>query len=226
MTTPRSDTLALILAAGLVVAGALWAGPLTPDTAAKAVGTRPTAAATAQTQSGAQSGAQSDLSAVPAPTPEPEPDPSEALPAAPTWRLVIPSVGLDVPLTGAIAPDEDGVIDPPERGAATPVIGISADQQATVIAMHSTVDGGLPGNLLQDGLDGGPAVHVGDTMDVDGVEATVTWVGVTPKDQLPPEFWTALEDPAAIILITCRSEAASAWHSTSNVVVVARVEGA
>lgn len=58
-------------------------------------------------------------------------------------------------------------------------------------------------------------------IEADGEQATVEWEGITLKDGLPAQFYNALDDPDAVVFITCRSEWTSLVYSTQSIVVIA-----
>lgn len=141
-------------------------------------------------------------------------------------RLVVPAVGLDVPLDTMRV--RHGVVDPPGFAAAYEVQGLTTDVPSatgTYIAMHALRGGGrAPGNALWDTDAGRPRIAIGDTVRVDGASWRVTGIGTPTKQSVPgsDRLWSTTPDE--LVLLTCL-ETPDGRPSTRNVVVTAEPAG-
>ncbi len=167
--------------------------------------------------------APADRSDEPTPTPVARYTPSSAV------HLVVPAVGMDLPLLG-LTP-EDGVINPPLLTAGYWIepygAPVPAPEDATntlYIAAHSAGRGhdGFDPLLTRDHT--GSALEAGDVVQVRTPQGTADYtVDHTQrygKDELPgaSEVWEAV--PGRLVLITC-FQRADGRHSTENLVVFA-----
>ena len=144
-------------------------------------------------------------------------------------RLVVPSVGIDLPLLGMTP--AGGTIDPPLLTAGYWIepygapVGTAAEAQNTLyVAAHSAgygSDGFDP--LISDGGEGS-TLAAGDVVEVRGPSGTVTYTVTSShrygKDELPgaTEVWEV--SPGRLVLITC-FQRADGREATENLVVVA-----
>ena len=169
----------------------------------------------------------------------PEPSASQAAPSSATlearWtpasdtRLVVPSVGIDLPLLG-MTPD-DGTINPPLLTAAYWIetygapVGTAADADNTLyVAAHSAGYGsdGFDPLIADDGE--GSTLAAGEVVEVrtpsGTVSYTVTGTHRYGKDELPgaTEVWEV--SPGRLVLITC-FQRADGREATENLVVIA-----
>ena len=167
----------------------------------------------------------------------PQPTEARATPSVPEarWtpasdtRLVVPSVGLDLPLLG-MTPD-DGTINPPLLTAGYWIepygapVGAAADARNTLyVAAHSAgygSDGFDP--LIAEGGEGS-TLSAGDVVEVHTPSGTVPYTVTSThrydKDELPraSEVWEV--SPGRLVLITCFQQA-DGREATENLVVVA-----
>lgn len=139
-------------------------------------------------------------------------------------RLIVPSVGLNVPL-GAM--DEvDGQVTPPGFTSAYRIrnlgVALTAPASGTVfVAMHSLRDGAIgPGNYLIDVTKGTPKVAVGAKVEAAGVTYTVTGAQRVMKTDLPHDTAIWANTPDRIVLITCLQNPQNV-ESAFNVVITA-----
>jgi hypothetical protein len=159
------------------------------------------------------------------PTPTPV---ARYTPSSPV-HLVIPAVGMDLPLLG-LTP-EDGVINPPLLTAGywiepygAPVAAPDEAANTLYIAAHSAGRGhnGFDPLLTRDHT--GSALGAGDLVEVKTPEGTADYtvdhVQRYGKNELPgaSEVWEAV--PGRLVLITC-FQRADGRHSTENLVVFA-----
>jgi hypothetical protein len=221
--TRRQTALAGAVVLGLSGAAALLVG-LTPA-APVAV---PMAAA-APTESAAPTGqptAPAPATAVPT-TPEARYTPSSAT------HVVIPSVGLDLPML-PLTPD-DGVIDPPLLTAAywiepygAPVGSADQADNTLYLAAHSAGYGRDGFDPLLDADHESTTLAAGDLVEVRTPEGTVTYAVSSAqryaKEALPAaqEVWE--QAPGRLVLITCFQRAGGRM-ATENLVVVAEAVG-
>lgn len=137
-------------------------------------------------------------------------------------RLVVPAVGLDVPLGSMRV--RRGVVDPPGFAAAYRVTGLPAQVPSatgTYIAMHALRGGGrAPGNALWDTAAGRARIAVGDLVSVDGGSWRVTAIGTPTKRSVPGDDRLWSTGPDDLVLLTCL-ERPDGRPSTRNVVVTA-----
>lgn len=156
----------------------------------------------------------------------PTPPPAEVVAATPDdgGRLIVSSVGLNVPL-GSMN-EADGVIVPPgftsaywvrNRGVAT----AEATAGTVYVVMHALRGGAVgPGNYITDVENQRSKLAAGDTIDVDGTRYTVDESQLISKSELPhvSEVWS--DTPGRLVLITCLQHADGS-PSTQNLVVTA-----
>jgi hypothetical protein len=148
-------------------------------------------------------------------------------------RLVVPSVGVDLPLLG-MTPD-GGHIDPPMLTAGYWIepygapVGAAADAENTLyVAAHSAGrgDDGFDPLISDDGE--GSTLAAGDVVEVRGPSGTVAYTVASThryaKDALPgaAEVWEV--SPGRLVLITC-FQRADGREATENLVVVAEAAG-
>lgn len=141
-------------------------------------------------------------------------------------RLVIESVGLDVPL-GSLA-EANGSIVPPGFTSAYWVrnLGVPVKKAASgtvYVVMHALRNGGTgPGNYITDIAHQRSKVDPGAVVEVDGVKYTVTGSQLIRKNRISRSaaVWKAV--PGRLVLITCL-EHADGSPSTDNVVVTAKL---
>ncbi|RFU19879.1 class F sortase [Geodermatophilus marinus] len=223
-TRPTRRAAALTGAAALGVAGVLLlvlgltaGGPLAPTRAGETVA----APAVPSTP------------VPPASSPTPAPAPS-SLPTArhtpsSAVRLVVPSVGLDLPLLG-LTPRR-GVIDPPLLTAGywlepygAPVGAAERATNTLYVAAHSAGrgDDGFDPLLTPDHR--GAAVGPGDVVEVRTPEGTVSYTVTgtqrVAKGALPDAAGVWESSPGRLVLITC-FQRADGREATENLVVVA-----
>ena len=163
------------------------------------------------------------------PADEPTPTPVARYTPSSAVHLVIPAVGMDLPLLG-LTP-EDGVINPPLLTAGYWIepygAPVAAPEDATntlYIAAHSAGRGhdGFDPLLTRDHT--GSTLEAGDVVQVRTPQGTADYtVDHTQrygKDELPgaSEVWEAV--PGRLVLITC-FQRADGRHSTENLVVFA-----
>ncbi|HEU0256929.1 MAG TPA: class F sortase [Microbacteriaceae bacterium] len=160
-------------------------------------------------------------------TPSPPPGQTHAPNASPrpkAGRLVVPSVGLSVPL-GTMR-ETDGEITPPGFTSAYQIdnLGVtpSNGRDGTVfVAMHSLRGGAIgPGNYLTDVAKGVAKVAIGALVEVDGVDYRITGWARVKKADLPylPFVWN--DTPNRLVMITCL-ELPSGAPSVDNMVLTA-----
>ena len=172
-----------------------------------------------------------------APSGAPDPTASSAPPSSPEarWtpasdkRLVVPSVGVDLPLLG-MTPDGD-TINPPLLTAAYWIepygapVGAAGDAENTLyVAAHSAGRGtdGFDPLIADDGE--GSTLAAGDAVEVRTPSGTVTYTVTGTqrygKDELPgaTEVWEV--SPGRLVLITC-FQRADGREATENLVVIA-----
>ncbi len=178
-------------------------------------------------------------SSAPAPTTAPPDDPPEAAPtSAPAAHftpfsavhLLIPAVGLDLPLLGHTP--RNGVINPPTLTAGywiepygEPVPAADQADNTLYVAAHSAGrgDDGFDPLLTDD--HGGSRLAAGDVVSVRTPEGTVDYTVERTqryaKDELPAadEVWES--SPGRLVLITC-FQRADRRDPTENLVVFAR----
>ena len=168
------------------------------------------------------------------------PEPSAPAAAAPTSpearytpasdiRLVVPSVGIDLPLLGT-TPD-DGHINPPMLTAGywiepygAPVASAGEAENTLYVAAHSAGrgDDGFDPLIAPDGE--GSTLAAGDVVEVRTPSGTVAYTVASThrygKDELPgaTEVWEV--SPGRLVLITC-FQRADGREATENLVVVA-----
>ncbi|MCJ1713481.1 class F sortase [Curtobacterium sp. VKM Ac-2922] len=149
-----------------------------------------------------------------------------AVPPDSSDRLVVPAVGLDVPL-GTMSV-HGGVVDPPGFAAAYQVVGLSNSvptATGTYIAMHALRGGGrAPGNALWDTDAGRARIGVGDVVRVEGASWRVTSIGTPTKQSVPGDDRLWSTGPDELVLLTCL-ERPDGGPSTRNVVVTAERTG-
>lgn len=159
-------------------------------------------------------------------------DPGEApIPAAESQatadtgeRLVVPSVGLDVPVgaLNAVA----GQITPPGFTSAYWVrnlgVPVSASSEGTVfVVMHSLRGGAVgPGNYLTDVVHQRSKVADGAAVTIAGSRFTVTGSTLVSKSQIASAADVWADTPNRLLLITCL-ENADGSPSTENLVITA-----
>ncbi len=139
-------------------------------------------------------------------------------------RLIVPSVGLDVPL-GALSA-VDGQITPPGFTSAYWVrnIGVSVADGAAgtvFVVMHALRDGGRgPGNYLTDVDAGTSTVAAGASIYLDGVEyRAIGWQALRkPLVAASPDIWASV--PGRLQLITCL-ELPDGSPSRDNMIITA-----
>lgn len=140
------------------------------------------------------------------------------------YRLIVPSVGLDVPL-GAMN-DVDGQVTPPGFTSAYWIrnLGVPATDPAAgtvFVAMHSLRDGAVgPGNYLIDTTSQTPAVHVGARVSLAGVDYTVTGAEKILKTKVPYDRALWADQPDRLVLITCLQNPHNT-ESPYNIVITA-----
>lgn len=167
----------------------------------------------------------------------PEPSESQAPPSVPAarWtpasdtRLVVPSVGVDLPLLG-MTPDGDH-INPPLLTAGYWIepygapVGVAGDATNTLyVAAHSAGRGtdGFDPLIADDGE--GSTLTAGDAVEVRTPSGTVTYTVTSThrygKEELPgaTEVWEV--SPGRLVLITC-FQRADGREATENLVVIA-----
>jgi sortase (surface protein transpeptidase) len=172
----------------------------------------------------------------------PEPTATAAAPTTPEarytpasdTRLVVPSVGIDLPLLG-MSPD-DGHIDPEMLTAGYWIdsygapVGTAAEAENTLyVAAHSAGrgDDGFDPLISADGE--GSTLAAGDVVEVrtptGTVPYTVTGTHRYGKEELPgaEEIWEVA--PGRLVLITC-FQRADGREATENLVVVAEAAAA
>jgi hypothetical protein len=168
------------------------------------------------------------------------PEPSAPAAAAPTTpearytpasdiRLVVPSVGVDLPLLGT-TPD-DGHINPPMLTAGywiepygAPVAAAAEAENTLYVAAHSAGrgDDGFDPLIAADGE--GSTLAAGDVVEVRTPSGTAAYTVASThrygKDELPgaTEVWEV--SPGRLVLITC-FQRADGREATENLVVVA-----
>jgi hypothetical protein len=168
------------------------------------------------------------------------PEPSAPAAAAPTTpearytpasdiRLVVPSVGIDLPLLGT-TPD-DGHINPPMLTAGywiepygAPVAAATEAENTLYVAAHSAGrgDDGFDPLIAADGE--GSTLAAGDVVEVRTPSGTAAYTVASThrygKDELPgaTEVWEV--SPGRLVLITC-FQRADGREATENLVVVA-----
>jgi hypothetical protein len=168
------------------------------------------------------------------------PEPSALAAAAPTTpearytpasdiRLVVPSVGIDLPLLGT-TPD-DGHINPPMLTAGywiepygAPVAAAAEAENTLYVAAHSAGrgDDGFDPLIAADGE--GSTLAAGDVVEVRTPSGTAAYTVASThrygKDELPgaTEVWEV--SPGRLVLITC-FQRADGREATENLVVVA-----
>jgi hypothetical protein len=168
------------------------------------------------------------------------PEPSAPAAAAPTTpearytpasdiRLVVPSVGIDLPLLGT-TPD-DGHINPPMLTAGywiepygAPVAAAGEADNTLYVAAHSAGrgDDGFDPLISTDGE--GSTLAAGDVVEVRTPSGTAAYTVASThrygKDELPgaTEVWEV--SPGRLVLITC-FQRADGREATENLVVVA-----
>lgn len=183
------------------------------------------AAANAADRTAAATSGAPDATSSSAPPSSPE---ARWTPASDT-RLVVPSVGVDLPLLG-MTPDGD-TINPPLLTAGYWIepygapVGAAGDADNTLyVAAHSAgrgSDGFDP--LIADGGEGS-TVAPGDAVEVRTPSGTVTYAVTSThrygKEELPgaTEIWEV--SPGRLVLITC-FQRADGREATENLVVVA-----
>lgn len=172
-----------------------------------------------------------------APAGVPQPDPSTP-PTTPVARytpsspvhLVIPAVGLDLPLL-SLTPDE-GVIDPPLLTAGywiepygEPVATAGTAENTLYIAAHSAGRGKNGFDPLLAADHEGSALAAGDVVEVRTPEGTASYTVQRTqrygKDELPAAAAVWESSPGRLVLITC-FQRADGHHSTENLVVFAQ----
>lgn len=161
--------------------------------------------------------------------PGPTPPPAEVVAATPDdgGRLIVDSVGLDVPL-GSMN-EADGVIVPPGFTSAYWVRnrGVSTADAATgtvYVVMHALRGGAVgPGNYITDVENQQSKLGAGDAIDVDGTRYTVYESHLISKSELPgvQEVWA--DTPGRLVVITCLQHADGS-PSTQNLVVTATLD--
>jgi hypothetical protein len=139
-------------------------------------------------------------------------------------RLVVPSVGLDVPVgaLNAVA----GQITPPGFTSAYWVrnlgVPVSASNKGTVfVVMHSLRGGAVgPGNYLTDVIHQRSKVADGAAVTIAGSRFTVTGSTLVSKSQIASAADVWADTPNRLLLITCL-ENADGTPSTENLVITA-----
>lgn len=140
-------------------------------------------------------------------------------------RLVVPSVGLNVPL-GALNV-VDGTITPPGFTSAYWIrnlgVGLQNAGTGTVfIAMHSVRGGGLaPGNYLIDVDRQKAKVAPGATIEVGGLTYTVTGSQAIAKTTIATDSSVWADIPGRLVLITCLQLPDPDTPSIDNMVITA-----
>lgn len=150
--------------------------------------------------------------------------PTSTTPVAPaltesSGRLMVPSVGLDVAIVETVTP-VNGVVRPATRTGAAWVVGLAPDQVAHVLALHSSVSVGAPGNVLST-VDGASTVQPGDQVDADGTTYVVESAQVVDKGGDASAVVGDRLDEDVLVIVTCRPTSSSPGRSPVNVVVVA-----
>jgi hypothetical protein len=152
------------------------------------------------------------------------PPSSSAPPDYGLGRLIIESVGLDVPLrTMSVV---DGAIDPPgiddayvlDNHGALPRDGAGG---TVFVAMHAVNRGTAPGNLVTDPASGTFAVQTGDQITVDGAAYQVDDTELRPKADTAAD--SGLWDPSIagrLVVVTCLPNTAGG-PATQNAVITA-----
>lgn len=221
----RARTGLILSAAGVGVGGLALAAVLGLQGGAQAAPEAAVAAPVAVEKSAAPEPVASHTEA-PTASPEPtsEPTAEAAAEPGPTDRLVIPSVGLDVPLKVEAIPST-GTINPASFEDAWEETsgGFYPGQQAEgtlLVAMHaSNVHLDAPGNLVSDGQS--VAVSKGDVVQVRDEVFTVTAIYIIPKSQWGglAEGWESVE--GRLLLVTCLPPSDGSGHAENNIVIVA-----
>lgn len=139
-------------------------------------------------------------------------------------RLIVPSVGLNVPL-GAMN-EVDGQVTPPGFTSAYRIrnlgVALTAPASGTVfVAMHSLRNGAIgPGNYLIDVATGTPKVADGATVEAAGVTYTVSSTAKVLKKDLPHDQTLWADTPDRLVLITCLQNPQNV-ESAYNIVTIA-----
>ncbi len=143
-------------------------------------------------------------------------------------RLVIPSVGLNVPL-GALNV-VDNTITPPGFTSAYLVRNLGAhlttpDAGTVYVVAHAIRGGGVaPGNYLADLATHSARVSVGAEISAAGVTYRVTGVESVNKTALPTDRSVWTNTPNRLVIVTCL-ERADGKPATDNLVVYATRTG-
>ncbi|WP_052226245.1 class F sortase [Microbacterium mangrovi] len=157
------------------------------------------------------------------------PEPSASARPDDGGRLIVASVGLNVPLGSLSA--VNGSIVPPGFTSAYWVrnvgVPLSAAKSGTVyVVMHALRNGGMgPGNYLTDIERQRSKVAEGAAVDVDGVKYTVTGSQLIRKNKIAQSASVWKNTPGRLVLITCL-EHPDGSPSTDNLVVTAELASA
>lgn len=139
-------------------------------------------------------------------------------------RLIVPSVGLNVPL-GAMN-EVDGQVTPPGFTSAYRIrnLGVAFTEPASgtvYVAMHSLRNGAIgPGNYLIDVATGTPKVANGAKVVAAGVTYTVSSTAKVLKKDLPHDAALWANTPDRLVLITCLQNPQNI-ESAYNIVTIA-----
>jgi hypothetical protein len=157
------------------------------------------------------------------------PEPSASARADDGGRLVVDSVGLDVPL-GSLSEVNGSVVPPGFRSAYwVRNIGVpvrDAESGTIYVVMHALRNGGTgPGNYLTDIENQRSRVANGAVVVVDGVKFTVTGSQLILKNKIAQSAAVWKSTPGRLVLITCL-EHPDGSPSTDNLVVTARLASA
>jgi hypothetical protein len=164
--------------------------------------------------------------------PEPTSGPLETAPTTgpvdTAGRLVVPVVGLDVPLGAMLV--EDGLIDPPGTSQAYLLANHGVGPQAAAVgtvfvALHALSDGTGPGNRLADPTARTATVGTGDRIGLDGVWYVVQETAVRSQTDIARDaaLWRP-DQPDRLILLTCLDAPASPSGWDNLIIVATRVE--
>ncbi|CAM5537923.1 class F sortase [Leifsonia shinshuensis] len=149
-----------------------------------------------------------------------------AVAAQPGDRLIVASVGLNVPLGALSAVDDE--IEPPTFTSAYWIrnLGVSVQDgsQGTVfVAMHSLRGGGIgPGNYLYDTATGQSRVHAGQTAVVDGISYTITGTTTVAKPLISSDTGVWANTPNRLVMITCLELPTGALSQDNFIVTATR----
>lgn len=147
-----------------------------------------------------------------------------AVPELPGQRLVVPAVGLNVPLGAMDA--VKGQIEPPTFTSAYWVRNLGASPTAPTggtvfVAMHSLRGGGIgPGNYLYDTTTSIARVYPGDSITLGNVNYTVTATTTVPKRSIRADSAVWANTPNRLLLVTCL-ELPTGGPSLDNFIVTA-----